>query len=70
MHTEGWCLLDQFSKVNEKHFNVQGMAGGLIYTVCPKVRDTLFSALCGWILKPFDLMIVHTAGFVLVYDNT
>ena len=42
-------------------------------TVCPKVCDTLdttlFSGLCGWILKPFDLMIAHTGGFVLVYDN-
>ena len=41
-------------------------------TVCPKVRYKsnvpLFSAICGWILKSFDLMIAHTGRFDMVYE--
>ena len=42
-------------------------------TVCPKVPYTnnvsLFSAIGGWIPKPFDLQVVHMCGFDLVYDE-
>ena len=41
-------------------------------TVCPEVRVTpntpLFYAICGRILKPFELQVVHMCGFDLVYD--
>ena len=43
-------------------------------TVCPKVpyksKVPLFSAKCGWILKPFGLLIAPASGFDLVYDLT
>ena len=41
-------------------------------TVCPKVpyisKVPLFSAKCGWILKPFGLLIAHTLRFDMVYE--
>ena len=41
-------------------------------TVCPKVplkrNLVVFSALCGWILKPFELQIVLECGFDMMYD--
>ena len=41
--------------------------------VCPKVPYTsnvyLFSAIGGWIPKPFDLKVVHMCGFDLLYDE-
>ena len=41
-------------------------------TVCPKVPYTskvpLFSAIHGWILKPFGLLIVQMGRFDLVYE--
>ena len=41
-------------------------------TVCPKVRYIsnvpLFSAICGWILKSFALMIATTGRFDMVYE--
>ena len=41
-------------------------------TVCPKVpyisKVSLFSAVCGWIPKPFDLLIALTVRFDLVYE--
>ena len=44
------------------------------HTVCPKVpyisKVTLFSAKCGWILKPFGLLIAPAGGFDLVYEVT
>ena len=43
------------------------------HTVCPKVPYTskvcLFSAVCGWIPKPFDLLIATAVRFDLVYNN-
>ena len=42
-------------------------------TVCPKVPENsnvpIFSAKCGWILKPFDLQVAHIGGFDLVYKE-
>ena len=41
-------------------------------TVCPKVPlnsdMVLFSAICGWILKPFDLQIATLGRFDMMYD--
>ena len=41
------------------------------YTVCPKVplkrNLVVFSAVCGWILKPFELQIVLECGFDMMY---
>ena len=41
-------------------------------TVCPKVPYTsnvsLFSAVCGWIPKPFDLLIATAVRFDSVYE--
>ena len=41
-------------------------------TVCPKVpyksKVPIFSAKCGWILKPFGLLISPAGGFDLVYE--
>ena len=42
-------------------------------TVRPKVPEKsnvpCFSAICGWILKPFDLQIAMKVRFVMIYDN-
>ena len=42
-----------------------------INTVCPKVplktKVTLFSAVCGWIPKPFWLLVAHISGFDMAY---
>ena len=42
------------------------------HTVCPKVplkrNLVVFSAVCGWILKPFELQIVLECGFDMMYD--
>ena len=42
------------------------------HTVCPKVACNsnvpLFSAKCGWIPKPFGLLIAHMVRFVMIYD--
>ena len=42
-------------------------------TVCPKVAEKsnvpCFSAICAWILKPFDLQIAMMVRFVMMYDN-
>ena len=42
-------------------------------TVCPKVpynsNVSLFSAVCGWIPKPFDLPIATAGRFDLVYNK-
>ena len=39
--------------------------------VCPKVPwnsyTLLFSTICGWIQKPFDLQVAHIGGFDLLY---
>ena len=41
------------------------------FTVCPKVplkrNLVVFSAVCGWILKPFELQIVLECGFDIMY---
>ena len=41
-------------------------------TVCPKVplkrNLVVFSVVCGWILKPFELQIVLECGFDMMYD--
>ena len=43
-------------------------------TVCPKVPEKsnvpCFSAICAWILKPFNLQIAMMVRFVMMYDNT
>ena len=42
-------------------------------TGCPRVRGYFqtpsFSAIGGWILKPFGMVNAHTGRFDLVYDN-
>ena len=59
------CLLN-FSRI------CLGLSLKVSLTVCPKVRDkskvTLFSAKCGWIIKPFGLLIAPACGFDLVYE--
>ena len=41
-------------------------------TMCPKVAEKsnvpCFSAICAWILKPFDLQIAMMVRFVMMYD--
>ena len=41
-------------------------------TVCPKVplkiNLVVISAVCGWILKPFELQIVLECEFDMMYD--
>ena len=41
-------------------------------TVCPKVplncNVVLISAICGWILKPFELQIATLGRFDMMYD--
>ena len=41
-------------------------------TVCPKVPEKsnlpCFSAICAWILKPFNLQIAMMVRFVMMYD--
>ena len=43
------------------------------YTVCPKVAcnsfHMVFSAISGWILKPFDLQVATMCGFDIMYDK-
>ena len=42
-------------------------------TVCPKVAynsfHMVFSAISGWILKPFDLQVATMCGFDIMYDK-
>ena len=42
-------------------------------TVCPKVAynsfHMVFSAISGWILKPFDLQVATMSGFDIMYDK-
>ena len=42
-------------------------------TVCPKVArisfHMVFSAISGWILKPFDLQVATMCGFDNMYDK-
>ena len=45
----------------------------LLTTVCPKVAynsfHMVFSAISGWILKPFDLQVATMCGFDIMYDK-
>ena len=42
-------------------------------TECPKVAcnsfHMVFSAISGWILKPFDLQVATMCGFDIMYDK-
>ena len=50
------------------------MARDKKYTVCPKVAynsfHMVFSAISGWILKPFDLQVATMCGFDIMYDKS
>ena len=53
------CGVDTSSAVGEQsqNYEITDLQGA---TVCPTVQDPpLFSALCGWIVKSFEPMIVH-----------
>ena len=51
---------------NQEHSSVRS-------TVCPKVAynsfHMVFSAISGWILKPFDLQVATMCGFDIMYDK-
>ena len=58
-----WCSCNSWTESLKKVYS----------TVCPKVpyisKACLFSAVCGWIPKPSDLLIATAGRFVLVYEG-
>ena len=59
------------TKYCESHTVVRRESISLRTTVCPKVPEKnnvpCFSAICAWILNPFDLQIAMMVRFVMKY---
>ena len=61
------CLATTYWSINPTKWGLQST------TVCPKVArisfHMVFSAISGWILKPFDLQVATMCGFDIMYDK-